>query len=262
MQVAKRTSQIDTTHIKLGARMVDNRLPIYYKGRSLIFQTPYLEVQSTRPTGDVFTLTTLFSGSSEQKLDSFFQFIENMEKNIGREFISRAEEFGLRGNMRIKKLAKNTTGRPDGFYIPWPISTKNCRFVDNSRGSFDPTEIAPGYFVRLIVKLKSFWINGSECGLTTVVQKVMVYPREATEYDFDEDQPEFSEEDDSDIVGMLSAATVMPREPIPSPSPSPVKTKVTQFQLPSPDDDMLATDQVLGALDLDDMSDSDLILED
>lgn len=277
MPIATSVSDIRPQEVVLGkvkGGRTPSRLPVYYRGGSLVFKTPYLQISHIRGESGTTILQTVFSGSSEDKLHQFLETVEGLEQNVGNQFVQMAPQLGIRGRMEMKKLVKNTQGAEE-LYIQWPVR-ESCQYTTASGAPYYREDLAVGDYVRLIVKVQNFWLQAGECGLTVNVPKIMVCPSSEAgeEYDFGSDDEMPAVEDDRDLVSVLSAATVSLPPPAERGERSSLKSalrsdtprsgeKSVQWSSP-PGREGCETDQLL-QLDLGfdgDESSSDFILDD
>lgn len=213
---ALRISDININEIMIGKKK-NKTVPISYNGKSLIFQTPYLEVAGElRKTAyqNIYQLDTLLSGDTKRRIDRLTQFIENLEIHIINHINSNPNWF-TQNNIQFKALIKEPNQERETYFIKWAIDLKTNIFVDESKNKFNPSNIKSKDLVKLIVEISDLWINENQCGLVVIVRKAMVkshIEKIPNEYDFDvsesEEAPDENEsnidENESNIISLLA----------------------------------------------------------
>jgi hypothetical protein len=213
--IARSISDIEMKYVTFGDRS-GQVIPLFYKGKNLVFQTPYLHVLSTMEKTsykNVSEMTTLFSGDSTNKLEQWFKFIDDMEKQIVDNIKKNGHKWFSGGNVTLKSLAKTLNGDQKSFYTRWPVDTTKNIAVGPDRRPFNTNTMRQGDYVKMIVECPNYWIRGNEIGITVVVKKIMVRPTPSDdEYDFDDNQTEGLPIDskNDNIINILSQATERP----------------------------------------------------
>ena len=164
-QSALSVSEICIDDIVFGKRK-GNRVPLYYKKRPLLFQTPFLKVQDQpRFLNEIMDLTTKLDGSSKEKLDSLFELIEGLEDKVTSLALNNPDWFNVE-NLELKPLVKNKNNRPDTFYIRWPVPLHpKLVVVPGETMNYNPQDIQVGDKVRIIAECSHVWIEQNVFGL-------------------------------------------------------------------------------------------------
>lgn len=205
---ALRISNIKITDITIDSKLSNNRVPVYYeKSKSLICQTPWMEVRGElRKTShpNIYQLDTLFKGDRKEKVDAWYQFIENLENHISQQVEVHGLKWFTEKNVTIKTLIREEeTGL---HFIKWPLNLVHNIFIDVNKNSYDYKSIKEKDLVKFIVEVSNLWIHGNQFGLAVVVQKIMVKPVSTeieTEYIFDDSDHSFSDEE-SNLISLLA----------------------------------------------------------
>jgi len=140
-------------------------------------------------------INTLFEGDSREKIDEWFNFIDNLENSISVQIEKHIEEWFSNTNITIKSLIRGT----DILYIKWIVGC-NHGFIDDNNKYFDPQNLKEGNLIRMVVSAENLWINENQCGLYIIVPKLMVKTKEEqneTEYDF-------NSESDDELISVLA----------------------------------------------------------
>jgi hypothetical protein len=195
---ALKISSINISDIVIGTKKINRKVSITYQGKPLVFQTPYLKV-SGKPTKtanqNFMEINTLFEGDSREKIDEWFNFIDNLENSISVQIEKHIEEWFSNTNITIKSLIRGT----DILYIKWIVGC-NHGFIDDNNKYFDPQNLKEGNLIRMVVSAENLWINENQCGLYIIVPKLMVKTKEEqneTEYDF-------NSESDDELISVLA----------------------------------------------------------
>ncbi len=107
---ALRISDINISEITVGSKKIGKIVPIFYKNKPLIFQTPFIEViGGLKKTSfdNISQIDTLFKGDNKNKIDAWYQFIENLENHITNQVINVGTNWFTSNNVTIKSLIKS-----------------------------------------------------------------------------------------------------------------------------------------------------------
>lgn len=209
---ALKISDIVMEDITIGTKKSSKTVPILLKNKSIVLQTPFLEISgSLRKTSypNIYQLDTLFKGDSKRKINQWYDFIENLENHITNLIIRNGSKWFTQKNVVIKSLIKELEPNKGNYFIKWPIDLKTNIFVDEYKKTYNPLELKEKDLVKLIVEIANLWIHDNQCGLAIVVQKILVKPyleKIQSEYIFDDSESENSYEDDKDnnIISLLA----------------------------------------------------------
>jgi hypothetical protein len=198
--------------ITIGTKKTNKTVPITFKNKSIVFQTPFLEIIGNlrkTPYNNIYQLDTLFRGDNKQKNHQWYQFIENLETHVSNQVVSNGSKWFSQKNIIIKSLIRELDPEKGIFFVKWPIDLKTNIFVDESKKLFDPMTLKERDLVKLIVEISDLWINENQCGLAIVVQKILVKPyleKIQSEYIFDDIESENSEENEreNNIISLLA----------------------------------------------------------
>lgn len=199
---ASRISQIIVSDILIGTKKINKKVSVRYHDKPLVIQTPFLEIMSPlKKTShpNIYQMETLFKGDTKNKIDEWYDFIENMETQITNQVIANGTHWFTSKNVNINSLVKECDPQGSRFFTRWLVILESNIFVDTDKKTFNPAMLKEKDLVKLIVEIPDLWVEGDQCGLATVVQKIMVKPYQEkviTEYVFDE-----SESDESDDSG-------------------------------------------------------------
>lgn len=187
---ASKISEILPTDVIFGPNKVNKTVPVTYQSKPIVLQSPFMRI-SGKPTKtrypDIYQIDTLFDGDSKSKLDEFFGFFDMLESKLSDQVSNHIEWFSAK-EITIKSFIRENEENKN-FYIRWAIDYK-IDFIDVEKNAFDPLDLSENDNIRLIFSISDMWINGNQCGLMVVVQKVMVKPyveTVETEYHFNSD---------------------------------------------------------------------------
>lgn len=207
---ALKISDIDIEKIIVGTKKTNKTVPITYKEKPLVFQTPFLEITAKpRKTSfqNIYQLDTLFKGDTKQKIDQWYQFIENIETSVSNQVINNGSKWFTQKNVVIKSLIRELDSEKEIYFVKWPIDLKTNIFVDEYKNSFNVENLKEKDLIKLIIELSDLWINENQCGLAIIVQKILVKPfseKIASEYIFDDSESENSNNDENNIISLLA----------------------------------------------------------
>ena len=195
---ALRISDVNIDDITMLDIKQNRIIPILYQQKkSLIFQTPFLEIQdvvSKTRHPDINQFITLFAGDTKKRIDNFFHFIEDIEIHIKNHAPQTGNKWFTQKDVTLTSLIRELdNGDP---YIKWPFDITTSIFVDENKQPFNFKDIKKKDCVKIIVELSNLWIDKNQCGLAVAIQKVLVKQHQEkiqSEYVFDDD------ESDSDI---------------------------------------------------------------
>jgi hypothetical protein len=235
---ALRISDINIEEVAIGVKKNNKTIPILFKNKPLVFQTPFLEVHGTlRKTSfpNIYQLDTLFKGDTEQKIQQWYQFIENLEIHISNQIADNGFDWFTQKHVKVKELIRELDSAKEIYFVKWPIDLKTNIFIDEQKKSFNPSDLKDKDLVKLIIEISDLWINENYCGLAVIVQKILVKPyleKIQSEYVFDDDNSgtEGSDinENENNIISLLateqktrSLTVPVPSQPIMQPQPVP-----------------------------------------
>lgn len=216
---ASKISQINADDIKIGSKKINKKVPVRYHDKPLVIQTPLLEVmgplkKTSHP--NIYQMETLFRGDTKNKIDEWYDFIENIETNVSAQITNNATEwFAPCKNINFNSLIKDDKLPNDIFYTRWLVKLETNIFVDDDKKSFNPSLLKDKDLAKLIVEVPDLWIEENQCGLATIVQKIMIKPYKEkiiTEYVFNDTDSEELEESDKDNSMMALLATVSQKD--------------------------------------------------
>lgn len=197
---ACKISQITINNVKIGTKKVNKKVSVRYQDKPLVIQTPLLEImgplkKTAHP--NIYQLETLFRGDNKNKISEWYEFIDNIETEISNQVVKNGIKWFTSKNININSLIKEQDPQENTFFVRWLVKLETNIFVDADRNSFNPSMLKEKDLVKLIVEIPDLWIEENQCGLATLVQKIMVKPyleKVITEYDFNDTESEESEE--------------------------------------------------------------------
>lgn len=207
---ALKISDINIDEILVGTKKINKTVPITLGEKSLIFQTPFIEVTGNlRQTHypNIYQLDTLFRGDTKQRIQNWYHFIENFETHVSNQVINNDPQWFTQKNVVFKSLIRELDSEKGIFFIKWAIDLKLNIFVDENKNPVNPTNLKDKDLIKLIVEISDLWIHENQCGLAIVVQKILVKPyieKIYSEYVFDETDSENSFDKDSNIISLLA----------------------------------------------------------
>lgn len=207
---ALKIKDIKVGDILLGQKKQNKNVPITLTNKSIVFQTPFLEVKELRktPMENIYQLDTLFKGDTEKKIKEFYQFIEGFESHI----LEQVNKFGTKWftqkNIIFKSLIREDENDKGIYFLRWLIKMNPEIFVDESKNAFDYEKLHIRDSVKLIVEISDLCLDERQCGLAAFVQKIQVRPlveKIVSEYIFDESESELETDEKSDnIISLLA----------------------------------------------------------
>ena len=207
---AQKISDIKIQDIVIGNKN-NKTVPITCGNKVLVFQTPFLEVKGElRKTSfpNIYQVDTLFKGDSKQKILQWFQFIENIETQVSEQVMNNGSKWFTQKNVIFKPLIRELETEKGVYFIKWPLALQTDIFVDENKNTFNPNNLKDKDLIKLIVEISNLWINENQCGLTAVVQKILVKPfteKQQNEYIFDETDSESEDNEKEDnIISLLA----------------------------------------------------------
>lgn len=211
-------SKININDIIVDKKKLNKIVPIKYKNKSLICQTPFMEVRNElRKTihENIYILDTLFKGDTKKRITAWYEFIENLENHI----IEQVETVGLQWftqkNVMIKSLIKQDEIDKNIYFIKWPINLQNNMFVDENKNTIDPFSIKNKDLVKFIIEISNLWVDDTKFGLAIIIQKVLVkrYTEKIeSEYIFDDSESDNECIDDENNIISLLATEQKPKD--------------------------------------------------
>ncbi|XWV25260.1 hypothetical protein QJ856_gp0510 [Tupanvirus deep ocean] len=219
---ALRICDINVEEVVIGTKKTNRTVPITYKSKPLVFQTPFLEVKGgLRKTAfpNIYQFDTLFKGDTKQKIHNWYQFIENLETHVSNQVVSNGSSWFTQKYVNIKSLIRELDPSKEVFFLKWPVDLKINIFVDENKKPFNPVDLKDGDCVKLIVEISDLWISENNCGLAVIVQKILVkqfFEKPQSEYIFNDTDSESERElddDENNIISLL--ATEQKTRPLP-----------------------------------------------
>ena len=217
--------KIDIPDLVFLTKKYNSRIPLLYKNKSLVFQSPFLELIDHNPIKPIKLLTedasqnidiseclhhmdTFFKGDSKRKINRWLSFIDNLEiMAINHVKTNGAEWFTNPTNSKIsyKNFIKDSENKDSFKYIKWIIQIKPDLFVDTNDSVVDYGQIKQKDRVKLLIEIPAIWINQykNQFGLLVVVHKVMVKSymekiKLKNQFVFDDSESENESSDDYD----------------------------------------------------------------
>ena len=206
---ANRISDLNVNDVLIGTKKNNRIVPVYYKNGALVFQTPFLEVSGNlRKTHspNIYQMDTLFKGDTRNKLDLWYQFIDNLETKITEQIENKGQEWFTQNTVVIKTLIRKHENDESLNYIKWPVDLKSNIFIDELKTSFNPADLKNRDLVKLIINIPYLWINNNVFGLAVIVEKILVKPyieKVQSEYIFNESDSEI-DDNEKNIISLLA----------------------------------------------------------
>ncbi len=209
---ALRLSDINIEEVIIGTKKTNKTVPISFKGKPLVFQTPFLEVKGAlkkTPYPNIYQLDTLFKGDSKQKIHQWYQFLENLETHISNQVVNNGSTWFTQEDVNIKSLIRELDSVKEIYFMKWPIDLSTNIFIDEQKKTFNPSDLKDKDCIKLIVEISYLWISENNCGLAVIVQKILVKPfseKIQSEYIFEDTDSEASDIDDNEnnIISLLA----------------------------------------------------------
>ncbi len=209
---ALKISNINMKDIIVSNTIKNKRVSITYKGKSLVCQTPFLEIQddvTETVHKDIGQFFTIFSGDTKHRINEFYQFIENIESCIIDQLTKNGNKLFTQKDVILKTLIRESDNTN---FIKWPFDVNSTVFIDESKKHFDFENIKPKDAVKIIIEIPNLWIDKNQFGLIVIVQKIMVRQYQEkilSEYIFDDDDSERESEPELDdqsnkIISLLA----------------------------------------------------------
>ena len=236
---ALKISDIKISDITIGTKKTNKTVPILLGDKLLVCQTPFLEIKGNlrkTPYPNIYQMDTLFRGDTKQKIHQWYNFIENIETHISDLVMNTGSKWFTQKNVIIKSLIRELEPDKGIFFIKWPVDLQTNIFVDENKKAFDPSKLHDKDLVKLIIEISNLWIDGNQCGLAVIVQKVLVRPyteKVESEYIFDDTDSEHElSENENNIISLL--ATEQKTQPSNAKnSNQPPKKSQTKFSQPN-----------------------------
>lgn len=215
---ALRISDINVNNITISHIKKNKIVPIMYQQKkSLIFQTPFLEISDAvtkTKHQDIKQFITNSSGDTKRRLSDFFHFIEEIETRITDQVIKTEDKWFTQKEVLLTTLVRvNENGDP---YIKWPFDINSSIFIDEKKQPFNFEDIKKKDRVKIIVELSNLWIDKNQFGLAVNIQKVLVKQHQEkiqSEYIFDEESDSDVENDEqSNKIISLFATEQKPQQ--------------------------------------------------
>jgi hypothetical protein len=213
---ANRITDIRLSDIKLGnkklVKLKDSKeaiVPIIYNGKTLVCQTPFLEVwgppkKTSYP--NIVQLDTRFSGDSKIKIQKFYQFLEDIETHISNLVSTYGSKWFNNKNIIIRSFIRESDEK-DVFYLRWPIEIQPNILVDEQKKPLDCASIIEHDQIRFIFEIPSIWIDENHFGLVIFVQKMMLRRKQEivrNDYVFADSESENEDNDQKNIINFLT----------------------------------------------------------
>ncbi|AYV85488.1 MAG: hypothetical protein Satyrvirus19_10 [Satyrvirus sp.] len=216
---ALKISDISIKDITIGTKKINNMVSIKLKDGLLHFQTPYVEsFGNLKKTNypNIYQLYTLFKGDNQNKINEWFEFLENLETHIINQIVNSSPKWFTKNNITNKSLIRELDGEKNIFFIRWGFDLQENMFINEKKEPFDPSALKEKDLIKLIVEVPSLWIKENQCGLAAFVKKIMVKPfveKIPNEYVFDDEfDDETESEDNSDEVDKNNIISVLATE--------------------------------------------------
>jgi hypothetical protein len=184
-------SNFDVNRVVLSENSVRGKIKIGYVSNStpIVLQTPFLTVGSglkpSEQDPSVLQMETVFSGSSERKIKTFHDAIDNLENKAQEQMESHLEWFDSNtedaGFFNLINEDEDFDG-PDNEYrhefIKWHIHLGACTFenkdTNNRNGDHDGVipVITSNHLVKLIIEIPNLMIKNNKGRLLIVVRKI------------------------------------------------------------------------------------------
>lgn len=219
---ALRIPNIIIANITIDNKNANNKVPIKYAGNSLVFQTPFLQICSClRKTAfpNIHLLETTFKGDSDDKINQWFQFIENIEDHVSSLVTNVGTSWFAQQDVNIKSLIRDLDPSCNTHFIKWPINLENNIFIDEYKQPFDYTKLKVDDRIKMIIEVSDLWINENVCGLAVIVQKILVKPyiqKICNDYIFEESDSDCDHDENEENIISLLATEQKPKIQIPS----------------------------------------------
>jgi len=210
---ALRLSDIVVDDVVIGTKKTNKTVPISFRDKPLVFQTPFLEVKGTlRKTAypNIYQLDTLFKGDTKQRIHQWYQFIENLETHISNQVVKNGSNWFTQADVNIKSLIRELDLTKEIFFVKWPVDLKTNIFIDEKKKSFNPVDLKDKDCIKLIVEISDLWISDNNCGLAVIVQRILVKPymeKIQTDYVFDDDDVDSEsdiDDNENNIISLLA----------------------------------------------------------
>ena len=215
---ASKIREIKVDDILLGTKKIGKSVPISLNNKSIVFQTPFLEVKGElRKTQlpNIYQLDTLFRGDAAKKINQFFQFIEAVESHVSEQVNDNGTKWFTQKNIIFKSLVREVENEKGIFFIKWLINMQPDMFVDENKKSFDCVNLHNKDFVKLIVEISNLCLDEKQCGLAAFVQKVQVkehIEKLESEYIFNSDSENESDEKTHNIMSLFGTEQKKPEK--------------------------------------------------
>lgn len=177
--MALKISNIKIEDVTIDIKKIGKTVPISLSNKPFIFQTPFLEIMGELEDTsypNIYQLRTLFKGDSTKKIDKWYNFIENLETHIIKQLTDNGAKIFSQKNIVFKPFIRVLDPVAGTSYIKWSIDLQNNVFVDEYKESFSHDNLKQKDFVKIIAEVPYLWIQGNQCGLAIIVQKVLVKP--------------------------------------------------------------------------------------
>jgi len=214
---ALKISDINVEEVNIGTKKTNKTVPIMFRDKTLVLQTPFLEITGgLRKTAypNIYQLDTLFRGDTNQKINQWFQFIENLETHVSSQVVNNGSKWFTQNNIIIKSLIRELDPEKNIFFIKWAIDLKTNIFIDENKNPFNPATLKDKDLIKLIVEVSDLWIQENQCGLAVLVQKILVKPhieKIQSEYIFDDgtdsenaQEDKTSDDQENNIISLLA----------------------------------------------------------
>jgi hypothetical protein len=201
---------INISNITLGEVKSGRKVRILYGDNNLVFETCYLEIgNEIKNIGKIYHLETYFTGSPQKELDSYFQFIEDLETHLCNLITHHDDKLFTEKNVIIKSLIKEN----QNYFTKWIVEPKDNLIVDTNNKPFNISKLKVGDQVKFIVEIPYVWIHENQFGLANLAKKIKVKVSNLAannEYIFNDSDNEGSSEDDNKLISLLATEQKKP----------------------------------------------------
>lgn len=240
---ALKTSKININSVIISTKKINNSAKISYNKPDypFVIQTPFLEVLtplvgiSGSNTGSnteskISHLTTLFKGDTPSRVNSFNEFIDDIEGYVQSHIETHHMKlFNENSGVDMKSLIKIIDQEKKIYGIKWIIKSDLTEFLDEYKNPFDPKNLQTKDLVKIIFEIPDLYISdANQCMLAALVRKILVKKSVEeinSEYVFDSDSDSDNETaDHQDFISLLATEQNTAPNSVPNPSKHQSKT--------------------------------------